>query len=112
VTNKITTLTDLSRRGLSRLIERLARQGLVSREPFADGGAGDTVSSGPVVPMNRPRQSGTSSSPVSNPAASDQSLQPTSEPTLTLQDTRDRDPSGWNGQGRRNGVALTDRRVL
>src|ERR1700751_4690216 len=34
------TLTDLSRSGLSRLIERLVRQGLVSREPFADDGRG------------------------------------------------------------------------
>jgi DNA-binding MarR family transcriptional regulator len=38
--NELATLTDLSRSGLSRLIERLARQGLVSREPFADDGRG------------------------------------------------------------------------
>jgi DNA-binding MarR family transcriptional regulator len=34
--NELATLTDLTRSGLSRLIERLVRQGLVSREPFAD----------------------------------------------------------------------------
>jgi len=38
--NELATLTDLSRSGLSRLIERLVRQGLVSREPFADDGRG------------------------------------------------------------------------
>ena len=38
--SELATLTDLSRSGLSRLIERLVRQGLVSREPFADDGRG------------------------------------------------------------------------
>jgi DNA-binding MarR family transcriptional regulator len=38
--NELATLTDLSRSGLSRLIERLVRQGLVSREPIADDGRG------------------------------------------------------------------------
>src|SRR5258708_19446386 len=45
--NELATLTDLSRSGLSRLIERLVRQGLVSREPLA----GDTRGRAAPLPV-------------------------------------------------------------